>query len=102
LRACAPFGVDAERVELAAPERLHPRQPGLELREALPAQAVHPHARVVFDALLLDEAVQAQHAQVAAHRGGRQREGLGQLAGPARAVAQQLDDAAPDGVGQRG
>src|SRR5690606_25310149 len=104
LRArCARLpGVGAERGELVAPERLDAREPRLQLGEAFAAQAVDAHPRVALAALLLDQAAGSQHAEMSAHRRRAQRQRGGQLAGAARAAGEQLDGAAPGGVGERG
>jgi hypothetical protein len=50
----------------------------------------------------LDQPAGLERAQVPAERGRAQADAVGQLAGPARRLAQQLDDVPPMRIGQRG
>ena len=66
-----------------------------------PYELLTPLAAIVL-ARGLDQAAVAQHAQVAAHRRFARAEGVGEVARAARALAQQIDNAAARAVGERG
>jgi hypothetical protein len=91
-----------ERAELLGPERLDLVQPGLQSNERLGPQAIHPQSRVVVDELGFDEAALAQDPQMAAHRRTAHADGGGELAGALGTTAEEVDDRAPRGVGERG
>src|SRR5712691_4498254 len=62
-RLARALRVRLEGVELLAPKRLHLIEPPAQRSELLAPEAVDAHARVVLQAVLLDEAGAAQHAQ---------------------------------------
>ena len=98
------LGLLLERLHLRAPERLHVGEPGLQVGQRLGLQLIGAGARVVVGAAradLMDDAGLPKHAQVAAHGLARHRECVGDLARAVRAVAQQADDRAPRGLGER-
>src|SRR5215472_18265744 len=98
--ASAAFHALLERDELLAPELFCLLQPALELGHWLRLQCVDAHAGIEFGVALRDEGALAQHAQVAAHRGGAQAHLSGQLAGAARPEPQEVDSAAAIRIGQ--
>src|ERR1700753_2565393 len=67
----------AEGCQLASPEGLHLFQPAPKFVEWFLAQAIDPHSRVFFHALLLDQSAAPQHSQMPAQGRRRQREGGG-------------------------
>jgi hypothetical protein len=81
-----------ERAELLGPEGVHLVEPRLQRHEVLGAQRVHAAAGVVFEHLHVDETSCAQHLEVPAHRGAGHAGAGSELAGPAWALAQHLDD----------
>ena len=90
-----------ESAELVGPERLHLVEPRSERGERLPAQAVDMDARVLGEALLLDQTAVPQDPQVPAHRRPAGARAGRQVAGPPRPLAQQLDHPAPGRLGER-
>ena len=66
-------------------------KPRLHGEHRLAAQAEHPHARVLWTALIGDDSRLQQRPQMLAHRRCREAEVIGELAGPTRALAEKLD-----------
>src|SRR5207248_6323782 len=89
--------------QLIAPEGLDFFRPVAQLYEWLPAQAVNPEPRVLaLRVLLLDQALETQHAQMPAHRRSAHAERRSQLARRTRTHAQQVDYCATRGLRQGG
>jgi hypothetical protein len=85
------FGVRLERAELLAPVGLHLIKPRLQGDEWLSPELKNADARVIGQALVLDEPVLEQDAKVATHRRGRGAGPFRQPAGSLRTFGEQLD-----------
>src|SRR3712207_8310878 len=86
-----------ERVEPARPLRAIGREPGVDLRERRGVDLVH--AALCFLARAHEAGV-TQYPQVARHAGLADAERVDQLADGTRALEQEIEDAAPGGLGE--
>jgi len=68
--------------------------------EGFAFESIDARPSIVLELTFGDEAGLAQHAQVSAHRRARHGERVRQLACPLGAPTQELDHAAPRGIGQ--
>jgi hypothetical protein len=89
-----------EGTELLVPVGLQLVEPGLERQHRLGTEPEHPSAGVLGQSLVGDDPGVQQDPEVPTHRGGRRAEGVGELAGAARPLTEQLDDLAPDSVSE--
>src|SRR5262249_23243119 len=97
-----PFRIRLEGVELPRPEPFHFSPPARQPGQPRGAQTKNTPPRVVFDRGGLDEARPVEQAQMPARRRRAHAQSRGNVAGALRFASQQLDDAAPCRVGERG
>ncbi len=97
----APFDMALERSQLHVPMCLQLVEPGLNGGYRTGAKAEQANPGVTRWPFVSDDPGLKQHPQVSAHRRAGHPGGVGDLARPAGAFAQQLDDLTPGRIGQR-
>ncbi len=83
------------------PVRLKLIKPGSKRNHRLRPKLEIPEPGVRQGALIGNDASLQQHLEVPAHRRSRHPDGRGQLTGPSRCGAEQLDHFAPNGIRER-